>query len=118
MSDVGEESMTDLDNNYVWASDEETDAQFNARIDAEWEKWALPDYAWQVYEVFSEDVHGKVRVLVSTNDDDDDGIPDGKVEQWSMEFPSVEAALEHCGRSRVGISGVRVTVLLDGSEQK
>jgi hypothetical protein len=51
-----------------------------------------------------------------TNDDDDDGYPDGAWEQWEEQYPSVEKALDVKGKCHVGISGVIVTVLLDGKE--
>jgi hypothetical protein len=59
---------------------------------------------------------GLALVSEQTNDDNDDGIPDGRWDTWSAEYPSVEAALEHTGKCRVGISGVICTVTLDGKE--
>jgi hypothetical protein len=51
-----------------------------------------------------------------TNDDDDDGIPDGKWESWIEKYESVEQALRVKGECRVGISGVIVTVTVNGKE--
>jgi hypothetical protein len=59
---------------------------------------------------------GSAVVHCETNDDDDDGVPDGSWENWDMEFPTVKKALKHCGKCRIGISGVIVTVTLDGEE--
>jgi hypothetical protein len=100
--------------NFTWASEEEKREQFEREVNAQWDDWGSE--AWQTYEIFSEDEFGKIRVLAMTNDDDDDGYPDGTIERWWMEFSTVEQALKHCGKSRVGISGVRVTVFLDGRE--
>jgi len=55
-------------------------------------------------------------VHTETNDDNDDGYPDGHWESWTLSYPSVEQALKHTGKCRVGVSGVIVTVTLDGEE--
>lgn len=57
-----------------------------------------------------------VLVYVETNDDNDDGYPDGDWTNWTLAFRSVEKAREHCGVCRIGISGVIVTVTLNGEE--
>jgi hypothetical protein len=57
-----------------------------------------------------------VRIECETNDDNDDGWPDGEVTTWVMHFPNVTQALKYAGTCRVGISGVIVTVTLDGRE--
>lgn len=59
---------------------------------------------------------GGVDVIVSTNDDDDDGIPDGGWDTWPMRFDHPENFLGYAGVCRIGISGVIVTVTLDGKE--
>ena len=59
---------------------------------------------------------GSAVVYVETNDDNDDGIPDGKWEDWRLEFPTVKKAKKHCGKCRIGVSGVIVSVELDGEE--
>jgi len=61
---------------------------------------------------------GSQTVLVSeeTNDNNDDGIADGRWDAWSVEYPTLIQALDRCGKCRVGISGVIVTVTLDGEE--
>src|SRR5262245_19897008 len=56
-----------------------------------------------------------VSVTETTNDDDDDGLPDGHWETWRYRSTR-ENALKHAGKCRVGISGVIVTVTLDGKE--
>ena len=60
---------------------------------------------------------GKGRCVVheSTNDNDDDGYDDGEVVSWNYEDNIARALLRH-GKSHVGISGVKVTVTLDGEE--
>ena len=55
-------------------------------------------------------------IHTETNDDNDDGYPDGHWESWTLSYPSVEQALKHTGKCRVGVSGVIVTVTLDGEE--
>ena len=58
----------------------------------------------------------KVRVFHVTNDNDDDGFPDGVWAEFDFPFPNVEMAKANAGKCRVGISGVIVTVTLDGEE--
>lgn len=58
---------------------------------------------------------GRCSVHESTNDDDDDGYPDGHVEEWSYEG-DLARELERHGKSRTGISGVKVSVYLDGEK--
>lgn len=49
-----------------------------------------------------------------TNDDNDDGWPDGNVEKWKTTYRN-RASFDKCvGKSRIGISGIVVTVDLDG----
>lgn len=50
-----------------------------------------------------------------TNDDDDDGVPDGRTAEWTLEHKTIEQALKQHGKCRVGISGIVVTVCLDGN---
>lgn len=59
---------------------------------------------------------GTVAVEAVTNDNNDDGLPDGKTVEWPLEFKSVEEFRNHCGRSRIGISGIKVVVRLNGRE--
>lgn len=59
-----------------------------------------------------------VLVRVETNDDDDDGYPDGEWAAWEEKFDTEYQALKHTGVSRVGISGVIVTVELNGRTVK
>ena len=69
--------------------------------------------AWQHYSV-STLADGCALVLVKTNDDNDDGYDDGRVVEWKASFPSLKAALHYTGKSRLGISGIRVHVTVDG----
>jgi|SRR5262245_7606648 len=55
-------------------------------------------------------------VYEETNDNNDDGYADGAWVSWENKFSTVEKALKHAGRCRVGISGVIVTVVHDGEE--
>ena len=59
---------------------------------------------------------GTVSVRENTNDDNDDGYPDGKEVWWDWQAKNLDAALKHTGKSRIGISGIRVTVTIDGEE--
>jgi hypothetical protein len=65
-----------------------------------------------------DDAQGGCVVRHQTNDDDDDGFPDGQWATWAEGYDSVELALERVGKCRIGISGVVVTVTLDGVEQR
>jgi hypothetical protein len=49
-----------------------------------------------------------------TNDDNDDGYSDGQEASWEWRAPSLEKALKRTGKSRIGISGITVTVSVDG----
>jgi hypothetical protein len=55
-------------------------------------------------------------VTVKTNDDDDDGYPDGEWVEWEQTFGTADKALEYAGKCHVGISGVIVTVTHNGEE--
>lgn len=75
------------------------------------------DIAYQRYHVITGvEADTVVRVECETNDDDDDGYPDGQIDRWTMFFPSVAKALAYAGTCRIGVSGVVVTVTLDGEE--
>ena len=72
--------------------------------------------AIQHYNIQSQS-DGSAIVYCETNDDNDDGYPDGEWVNWEETFPSVKKAKSHCGNCRIGIiSGVIVTVTLDGEE--
>jgi hypothetical protein len=59
---------------------------------------------------------GSIVALNQTNDDNDDGYPDGETAEWSITYKD-RSQFDRCvGVSRVGISGIRVTVTLDGKE--
>lgn len=68
-----------------------------------------------LYEGITGD-NGRVTVLAITNDNNDDGVVDGTTEEWTLEFENVAAFRKFCGKCRVGISGIRVFVLLDGKQ--
>ena len=56
-----------------------------------------------------------------TNDDDDDGMPDGEWTEWTENYTltaHMDKAIASAGKCRIGISGVIVTVMLDGVEQR
>lgn len=69
-------------------------------------------------EVISDPALGGCVVRHQTNDDDDDGFADGQWTTWAEGYDSVELALERVGKCRIGISGVIVSVTLDGKEQR
>ena len=51
-----------------------------------------------------------------TNEDDDDGDPDGEWIEWEHTYGTADRALADAGKCRVGISGVIVTVTHNGEE--
>jgi hypothetical protein len=54
----------------------------------------------------------------STNDNDDDGVA-GDDESWEVGPFNDRAMMDRVvGKSRIGISGIKVTVTLDGEEIK
>ena len=62
---------------------------------------------------------GSVRISYTTNDDNDDGYPDGKWVSWEEEYSDPQAshdAVARLGVCRIGVSGVIVTVIVDGME--
>ena len=71
------------------------------------------DRAWQRYDLYTQP-DGTIRGEASTNDDNDDGYPDGTVDRWPLKFQNREDALKHFGTCRFGISGIEVEVTLDG----
>jgi hypothetical protein len=78
----------------------------------------LPERAWHIYRLHTLP-GGEVEGEWSTNDDDDDGIPDGKTTYFSRVFRGPDAmakARAWTGVSRVGVSGVVVTVFVDGTK--
>ena len=65
------------------------------------------------FEITTRD-DGSAQVRTETNDDNDDGFPDGQVESWLLEFRSLDEALRHTGTSRRGYYGQPVDVFLNG----
>lgn len=51
-----------------------------------------------------------------TNDNDDDGYADGTTESWEFRWKNAETCIKAAGISRIGISGVRVNVYIDGEK--
>lgn len=80
------------------------------------------EYVWFGYFIFT-DLHeapegdviggaGPVWVKSSTNDNNDDGYPDGLVESWWIGYKSLREALTSTGVTRKGAYGQPVTVTL------
>ena len=69
--------------------------------------------ALQTYDIVSNGEGQKVTVYAWTNDDQDRGWPNDDA-SWELVFDNVEKALKHTGTSRVGVSGVKVEVRLNG----
>ncbi len=70
--------------------------------------------AWQNYDVTTHG-DGSATVRIETADRLNPGDPSEHAE-WTMEFDTVEQALQHTGESRITASGVVVTVRIDGRE--
>ena len=66
--------------------------------------------------VFDEDVigQGPVVVTVETNDDNDDGVPDGEVVRYQIRCASLDTAIKRYGRSRFGLYVQPVEVFVNG----
>jgi len=75
----------------------------------------MTNHAYQDYEV-EENEDGTATVYCATNDDDDDGHVDCESAHWRLSFKTVAEALKYVGHSRVGVSGIKVTVKLNGEE--
>lgn len=75
-----------------------------------------PGAMMQLAGVDAEDIVGKGPVVVQqeTNDDNDDGYPDGQVETWWLRFETLEAAIAQLGYTRRGAYGQPVDVCLNG----
>jgi len=70
---------------------------------------------WTTYRIHSSQ-DGRATVDWATNDDNDDGYPDGEVALETYHFPSIAKALEFTGKTRRGLYGQPVTVTLDGEQ--
>ena len=64
-------------------------------------------------EMFTEP-DGSVRVEWCTNDDNDDGIPDGQAVRLTQRHANLQKALEIHGKSRTGLWGQPVDVYVNG----
>ena len=69
-----------------------------------------------IHRISIRDEYGSVMVYETTNDDDDDGFPDGEWKEWESSFKNVEAAMKYAGKCRIGFLGTIVTVTLNGKE--
>lgn len=72
------------------------------------------DQALQTHDIVDYGDDGAM-VFTWTNDDRDLGVP-SEIASWSRKFESAEQALQYTGKSRRGVSGVKVVVTLDGKE--
>lgn len=59
---------------------------------------------------------GSAEVRCQTNDNGDTGYP-GEYAEWSDTWKDAKKAIAHCGVSRIGCMGSKVTVTVDGVEQ-
>lgn len=80
--------------------------------------WHDSNPAWQRYDLETSPDGRTITGITSTNDDDDDGYPDcGEIQMWRVVFRDRAEMIERTsGGSHTGISGIRVTVFLDGVE--
>lgn len=69
---------------------------------------------WTEYRIETIEKGKSYLVDWSTNDDNDDGYPDGEIVRDRYTMPTIERALNFTGKSRRGCGGSEVTVYLDG----
>lgn len=69
---------------------------------------------WSRVDLYTRE-DGTVLAECSTNDNRDQGY-DSEDAYWTLQHPSKESALKQHGKCRVGISGIKVIVTLDGEE--
>jgi hypothetical protein len=74
----------------------------------------MPD-TYCIFRIYSS-ANGKATIDWETNDDDDDGYPDGEVTRETFHFPSLKKALAFAGKSHTGLYGQPVDVYLDGKK--
>ncbi|HYP21646.1 MAG TPA: hypothetical protein VEY08_16375 [Chloroflexia bacterium] len=119
-------------NKYFGAPEEQAPDDFSDEYQAEPPDEEQPSGAYQIFRIFttaqaverpataSEHLAGPETCIYSveseTNDDNDDGWPDGHVVRDTYRgFKGLQAALRFTnGGSRTGVSGIEVTVSLDG----
>lgn len=75
-----------------------------------------PPGAWEEINAYTQD-DGSIEAVVTTNDNLDRGGP-SEYAQWTVRYRNREEFDRHAGRSRTGISGIRVSIWLDGEEVK
>ena len=73
--------------------------------------------AWQTYDLFTAE-DGTIRGTASTNDDNDDGYPDGDISRWEVSYQNRAEMLKRTGGTHYGCSGIHVLVYLDLQEVK
>jgi hypothetical protein len=74
------------------------------------------NHAYEIVNHFTQN-DGRIMTHVETNDDDDDGYPDGKITQFTLgPWEKYQALRSPRDRSHIGASGVHVYVYLDGEE--
>ncbi len=59
---------------------------------------------------------GSALVRTETNDNLDQGYPN-QTASWEHQWPDAKLALKHVGFSRIGVSGIRVRVYVNGVER-
>ena len=76
------------------------------------------DSHWQAFHKIDITTYpdGSALVVEETNDDNDDGMPDGVITRWETLWPDAQTAIRSKGKSRTGISGVVVNVTIDGRQ--
>jgi hypothetical protein len=71
-----------------------------------------PGRAWQTYDITTRsDGSATVRVQTASTLDGET-----RRDEETLEFPTLDAALQRTGKSRISGSGVLVTVRIDGTE--
>lgn len=73
----------------------------------------MMDAAYHRSFIYTAGSSGCVTVVHETNDNLDRGYPN-ECARWESTYASLEDALKRCGGTRVGCSGVLVTVTVDG----
>jgi hypothetical protein len=70
---------------------------------------------YTIYRIYTS-ADGSASVEWETNDDNDDGYPDGEVTKATYGFATVEKAKKFAGTSHTGLQGQPVDVYLDGKK--
>jgi hypothetical protein len=75
----------------------------------------MSQVAWLRYDGYTQQ-DGTIQVEAMTNDNNDDGYADGETAEWMVTCRNRAEFDRRCGRCRTGISGITVTVSVDGEE--